>query len=129
MSSFLLGPYRASAMRALLPDGAEASLRESLDDKAKLFRGLADPTRLTILQRLAHRPMSVREVARAINESVVGAGAHLACLEACGLIRRVEREGERRYAVRETVVQLIGAADAVFTAAGSDLRACSRYSE
>ena len=99
----------------------------TVSEKAKLFRGLADPMRLTILQLLAQRPMSVPEVARAINESAVGTAAHLACLEACGLIRCDMREGERRYAGRESVAQRVWAADTVLTAAGRGKRACSRY--
>jgi hypothetical protein len=58
----------------------------ALPDKDKLFRGLADLLHLTMLQLMADRPGSARESVRETNESVIGAAAHLACLEAWVLI-------------------------------------------
>jgi ArsR family transcriptional regulator, cadmium/lead-responsive transcriptional repressor len=59
--------------------------------KAKLFRGLADPTRLAILENLLDGERSVGEIAQATETSLANVSAHLACLTGCGLV-----QGEKR---------------------------------
>ena len=125
MSSFLLGAYPARLLEWLC---AEPAHPVSVLEKAKLFRGLADLTRLQILELLTHGTRSVPEIAHEIGESVLGTAAHLTCLEACGLIRQVVVAGERRYATRGGIGRLVHDADVVLAAAGAGVRCCSRYS-
>jgi DNA-binding transcriptional ArsR family regulator len=59
----------------------------SLELKAKLFRGLGDPSRLAILETLRAAPSTVSEIVAATGLSQPNASNHLACLRDCGLVR------------------------------------------
>ena len=58
----------------------------SLGLKAKLYRGLAEPSRLAILESLRGGEKSVSELVVATGLSQPNASAHLACLKGCGLV-------------------------------------------
>jgi ArsR family transcriptional regulator, cadmium/lead-responsive transcriptional repressor len=58
-----------------------------LELKAKLFRGLGDPSRLSILETLRQGPRTVGEIVTATGLSQPNASNHLACLRDCGLVR------------------------------------------
>jgi len=58
-----------------------------LELKAKLFRGLGDPSRLSILETLRRGPRTVGEIVTATGLSQPNASNHLACLRDCGLVR------------------------------------------
>jgi len=67
---------------------AEGGIRRgSLELKAKLFRGLGDPSRLAILETLRAAPSTVSEIVAATGLSQPNASNHLACLRDCGLVR------------------------------------------
>jgi DNA-binding transcriptional ArsR family regulator len=53
---------------------------------AKYFRGLGDPTRLSILELLEHRERTVREIVDALGVSQPKVSNHLACLRWCGFV-------------------------------------------
>ena len=59
----------------------------SLELKAKLYRGLGDPSRLSILETLRRGPHTVSEIVAATGLSQPNASNHLACLRDCGLVR------------------------------------------
>jgi DNA-binding transcriptional ArsR family regulator len=67
---------------------------EATDLKAKLFRGFADPSRLSILEALRHGPQTVSQVVEATGLSQPNVSNHLSCLRGCGL---VVSEQEGRY--------------------------------
>ena len=54
--------------------------------EAKLFRGLSDPSRLSILTALRSGEQSVSELVEATGLSQPNVSAHLACLRDCGLV-------------------------------------------
>lgn len=54
--------------------------------QAKLFRGLADPSRLAILESLRLGTLSVNEIVVATGLSQPNASNHLRCLSECGLV-------------------------------------------
>ncbi len=56
--------------------------------RAKLLRGLAEPSRLSILIALADGPLSVSEIASHTGLSQPNTSNHLACLLGCGLVAR-----------------------------------------
>lgn len=58
-----------------------------LEVEAKLFRGLGDPVRLSLLRALASGPRSAGALARAVGVSPSNASNHLRCLLECGLVR------------------------------------------
>jgi DNA-binding transcriptional ArsR family regulator len=51
------------------------------------FQALADPTRRAMLERLAHGPASVSDLARPFAMSMPAVMQHLALLESSGLVR------------------------------------------
>ena len=52
----------------------------------RVFHGLADPTRLAMVERLSRGPASVSELARPLPMSLPAVLQHLAVLEADGLV-------------------------------------------
>jgi DNA-binding transcriptional ArsR family regulator len=53
----------------------------------RMFHALADPTRRVMVERLAHGPASVSELAEPLTMSLPAVVQHLAVLEASGLVR------------------------------------------
>jgi DNA-binding transcriptional ArsR family regulator len=54
---------------------------------SEVFRGLADPTRRAVLERLGHGPLAVTELARPFKMALPSFAQHLDVLEDCGLVR------------------------------------------
>ena len=79
---------------------------------AQLFRGLADPARLSCLLAVRDGPRTVGEIVAETGLSQPNVSKHLACLHGCGLVH-AERTG--RYVVYEIasddVERVIGAAE------------------
>lgn len=73
--------------------------------KAKLFRGLADPSRLAILEALMEGERSVGEIAQGMETSVANVSAHLACLAGCGLVQGEKRGKYVYYRLQERRVR------------------------
>ncbi len=65
------------------------------DPLSLTFSALADPTRRAILERLAHGPATVKELAEPFQISLPAISKHLKVLEHAGLIER-GREAQRR---------------------------------
>lgn len=98
--------------------------------RAKLFRGLADPSRLGILESLRDGPHTVGEIVEATGLGQPNVSNHLACLLECGLVRR-ERHGRfASYSMADgQVTAMLGLADDVLATSASGVLACSRYNE
>lgn len=96
--------------------------------KAKLFRGLADPSRLGVLEALRDGPRCVSEVVAVTGLSQPNASAHLACLEDCGLVARERRGKFVYYAIADKrVVKVLEEAEAILGEIGSNVFRCTRY--
>lgn len=96
--------------------------------KAKLFRGLADPSRLAVLETLRDGPRCVSEVVAVTGLSQSNASTHLACLEDCGLVTRDRRGKFVYYAIADTrVISLLEAAEAILRDIGANVFRCTRY--
>ena len=61
---------------------------------ARMFRGLADPTRVALLQALVDGERRVADLVELVGSSQSNVSGHLACLKECGLV--TDRPGERR---------------------------------
>ena len=96
--------------------------------KAKLFRGLADPSRLAVLEALRYDPRCVSEVVAATGLSQPNASAHLACLGECGLVSR-ERRGKFVYygIADKRVVKILEEAEGILGEVGAHIYRCTRY--
>lgn len=94
---------------------------------ARLFRGLADQTRVAILLALLDGERRVSDLVEAVGGSQSNVSGHLACLKDCGLV--LDRPGERRqvfYRIAQPeVVALLHAAERLLTATGDAIELCS----
>lgn len=96
--------------------------------RAKLFRGLADSSRLLVLEALRDGPLTVGDIVRRTGLSQPNASMHLACLTECGLLTR-ERHG--RFVDYELadkqVVRLLDAGEELLLRVAPLIEACPRY--
>ena len=109
-----------------MKDGGRSPAR--LEIGAKLFRGLADLSRLAILETLRGRPRTVSQVVARTGLSQPSASMHLDCLWCCGL---VDRETVGRYSVyrlrSRKVLRVLEAADQLLGEVKERIRECRRY--
>ena len=96
--------------------------------KAKLFRGLGDRSRLSILECLRERSRNVSEIIDETGLTQSNASMHLECLYCCGLVDR-ERDGRFvYYSLRSKAIQrLLDAAVSALDEAAEQIQACGRY--
>lgn len=102
--------------------------RVGLAPAAALFRGLADPTRLAILQLLARGEARVVDLSVALGLAQSTVSGHLACLRGCGLVamRPVRRSSVHTLA-QPALWDLLGAAESVLEATGTAVALCPTY--
>jgi DNA-binding transcriptional ArsR family regulator len=98
--------------------------------KAKLFRGLSDPSRLSILESLREGPRSVGEIVEVTGLSQSNTSNHLACLLDCGLVAR-EQQGRRVfYQLGDARVDaLLALAAELLEDVAGGVDSCGRYEE
>lgn len=93
-----------------------------------LFRGLADPTRLAILRRLADGEARVVDLTGELGLAQSTVSAHLACLRGCGLIVGRPEGRQMFYALtRPELLELLAAAEGLLAATGQKVALCPNY--
>ena len=98
--------------------------------KAKLFRGLADPSRLSILETLRAGPRTVTEIVAATRLGQPNVSNHLACLRDCGLVAAEPQGRFTRYRLSDRrVATLLRLADEVLADVARGVYECTRYAE
>ncbi len=98
--------------------------------KAKLFRGLADPSRLAILEALREGPRNVSQVVAAVGLTQPNVSMHLQCLWCCGLVERESAGRFMYYRIRSRGVErLLRDAQSVLTEVSERVARCTRYRE
>jgi DNA-binding transcriptional ArsR family regulator len=96
--------------------------------KAKLFRGLADPSRLAILEVLRERERTVGEIVSATGLTQSNASMHLACLRDCGLVEGRQVGRHVWYRVADPCVEdVLRGAEDVLGRVAERVYACTRY--
>ncbi len=96
--------------------------------KAKLFRGLADPSRLAVLEALRGGAVCVSDVVAATGLSQPSVSMHLACLWDCGLVDRERRGRFVHYRIADPRVDaLLDAGDGLLVQVGDQVYVCTRY--
>lgn len=96
--------------------------------RAKLFRGLADPSRLGVLEALRDGPLPVGEVVNRTGLSQPNVSMHLACLAECGLVRWQRRGKFVDYEIADKrVARLLDQAEDLLLGVGSLIECCPRY--
>ena len=101
---------------------------QKLSLKAKLFRGLADTTRLSILESLRNGEKTTSQIVKETSQNQSNISNHLACLLDCGLVRN-RREGKNVFYKlnNEQVARLLKESDSVLTEIISGLYNCVNY--
>jgi DNA-binding transcriptional ArsR family regulator len=97
---------------------------------AKLFRGLADPTRLEILLVLQRGEHRVVDLVRVLGVSQGNVSGHLACLKDCGLIAD-RGQGRANYyrLARPELAELLRAGQTLLAAVGFRVELCANYQD
>jgi len=100
----------------------------SLALMTKFFRGLADSSRLSILEALRSGSRNVSEIVEITGLTQSNASNHLACLLDCGLVRREQQGRFAVYSLSDPRVdELLGAAEGLLREVAEGVDACGRY--
>ena len=96
--------------------------------KAKLFRGLGDPSRLSILDTLRGGPLTVGAIIEATGLSQSNVSNHLGCLRDCGLVV-AEQQGRfvTYHLSDDRVGDLIATAEGLLADVARGVYECTRY--
>lgn len=101
--------------------------RFDIDIAARLFHGLSDPTRLSILLSLLNGERRVTDIVVEVGSSQSNVSNHLGCLKRCGLV--LDRPAERRqvfYSIaRPEVRSILEASQQLLTDSGHPVDFCS----
>ena len=105
------------------------SIAKTKDPKLKLFRGLADSSRLSILLALRLKTLSVNEIVEVTGLTQSNVSNHLACLRSCEL---VVGEQQGRYVVYRLsdprVAQFLDLADELLANVAKGVDRCEHLS-
>jgi len=97
-----------------------------LTAQTRLFRALADPARLGILEALRMRELTAGEVASVVQLTASTASRHLACLKNCGLLESRQEWRHVYYRIASTSTSsLLEAADRVLDDVAQCMAACA----
>ena len=100
----------------------------SLTLKAKLFRGLADPSRLAIFEALRSGAKTVSEIVASTKLSQPNVSAHLAYLKDCGLVASQQEGRKVFYRLQDPRMDaLFQAAEGIISAVSECISCCSNY--
>ena len=101
---------------------------KSIEIQAKLFRGFSDPSRLSILNALRNRALTVGEIVEATGLAQSNVSNHLACLRDCGLVTAEQHGRFVSYELSdERVGQLLTLADELLADVAKGVYECMRY--
>jgi DNA-binding transcriptional ArsR family regulator len=99
----------------------------STEMRSVLFRGLGDPSRLSLVEQLAGGDRRVSDLAAATGLSQPNVSKHLACLWDCGLVERERLGREIHYRLVDGLRDLLSSADLVLELTGERVMACPRF--
>ncbi len=105
------------------------SSRLELAPAAALFRSLGDPTRLTILRRLAGTGSArVTDLVATLGLAQSTVSKHLACLRDCGLVTSTPAGRASVFELAQpAIVDLFASAEMVLAATGDAVTLCPTY--
>jgi DNA-binding transcriptional ArsR family regulator len=103
---------------------------QRLSLKAKLFRGLGDSTRLSILELVRDGEKSASEIVKGTGYSQSNVSNHLSCLLDCGLVQN-RREGKNIfYSLKnKKVSKILEESDAILSELARGIYECVNYNE
>ncbi|MUG93361.1 metalloregulator ArsR/SmtB family transcription factor [Scytonema sp. UIC 10036] len=98
------------------------------DLKVKLFRGFSDHSRMSILNALRSRPLTVNEIVEATGLNQSNVSNHLGCLRCCDLVVRQQQGRFVYYQLSdERIAQLLDLADELLANVAQGVNSCDRY--
>jgi DNA-binding transcriptional ArsR family regulator len=96
--------------------------------KAKLFRGLADPSRLGIIEALRRGEKTVSQVVEETGLSQPNASTHLSCLQDCGLVTRRQEGRFVYYALADERMEIVlQTVEGILSGVADNVYRCTRY--
>ena len=103
---------------------------QKLSIKAKFFRGLGDPTRLSILETLREGEKITSEIVKKTGQSQSNVSNHLSCLLDCGLVtnRRVGKNIFYKLSNKK-IIKLLEESDAILSDFAHGIYSCINYNE
>jgi DNA-binding transcriptional ArsR family regulator len=104
------------------------STPSSVDLQAKLFRGFADPSRLSILEALRQGERTVSDLVQATGLTQSNLSNHLSCLRDCGLVTPRQQGRFSYYSLSDDrVASLLLLADELLADVARGMYECTRY--
>jgi DNA-binding transcriptional ArsR family regulator len=101
---------------------------QKLSLKAKLFRGLGDPTRLSILESLRSGEKTTSMIAEEIGQGQPNVSNHLSCLLDCGLVQNRRNGKNIFYSIRnKKVATLLQDSDLILSDIARGIYECVNY--
>ncbi len=96
--------------------------------KAKMFRGLADPSRLAIVEALRGGEHTVSHIVEVTGLSQPNASTHLSCLQDCGLVTRRQQGRYVYYALADARMEdVLRAVEGMLSEVADNVYRCTRY--
>jgi DNA-binding transcriptional ArsR family regulator len=103
---------------------------QRMELKAKLFRGLGDSTRLSILECLREGEKTNSQVVSETGQSQSNISNHLSCLLDCGLVKNRRQGKNMFYSISDKKVsKLLLESDLILSEIASGIYACVNYNE
>ena len=104
------------------------STTSGVDLQAKLFRGFADPSRISILLALREGARTVSDLVQTTGFTQPNVSNHMSCLRDCGLVS-VRQQGRFAYysLSDERVAKLLLLADELLADVARGVYECTRY--
>lgn len=103
---------------------------QKLSLKAKLFRGLGDSTRLSILEALRKGEKTTTDIVKVTGQGQSNVSNHLSCLLDCGLVQN-RRQGKNIFysLSNKKVAKLLEESDAILSDIAKGIYQCVNYNE
>ncbi|MES2093529.1 MAG: metalloregulator ArsR/SmtB family transcription factor [Actinomycetota bacterium] len=101
---------------------------EQLDPAVALFHSLSDPTRLSIVKRMAGGEVRVSDLTGELGLAQSTVSAHVACLRDCGLVEgRVQGRSVYYSLSRPELMDMLAQAEVLLAATGNAVSLCANY--
>lgn len=99
-----------------------------LDPAAALFHSLSDPTRLSIVKRMAGGEVRVADLTSELGLAQSTVSAHVACLRDCGLVEgRIQGRSVYYSLTRPELMDMLAQAEILLAATGNAVSLCPNY--
>ncbi|MFQ3837916.1 ArsR/SmtB family transcription factor [Staphylococcus pseudoxylosus] len=100
----------------------------NIELKAHFIHGLSNKARLTILELLKSKEMTVNEIVKQSKISQSSISQHLACLKGCGLVNSRQEGKYVYYQIKNNkILELLKLIDSVVENTEDDIQSCQHH--